>query len=419
MQKWNKFGYLGAVLATLALLTSGCGKQGATAAAPPPSGPPEVSVVEVQPQTVSLTTELPGRTSAYLVAEVRPQVNGIIQKRLFTEGADVRAGEVLYQIDPAPYQAAYASAKAAVGKAEANLIPLKLKADRYRQLVATNAVSKQDYDDAAAAVKTAEAEVEAAKANLQTASINLNYTKVTAPIAGRIGRSSVTTGSLVTASQATALATIQKLDPVYVDVTQSTSDLLRMRQALATGKLQKGGAQTKVKLLLEDGSRYPLDGALKFSDVTVDQGTGSVTLRTVFPNPKNQLLPGMYVRAQIEEGVVSNAILLPQQAVSRDQMGNAVALVVGADSKVAPRPLKVSRAVGDKWLVDDGLKPGEKVIVEGQQKGRPGTTVKAVPFVPKSAAAMGAPGQPGAAQAGAQAGGAAAPGSLPAAQAKK
>ncbi|MCM0082915.1 efflux RND transporter periplasmic adaptor subunit [Geomonas sp. Red32] len=411
MQKLNRFGYLGAVVATLALLTSGCGKQSATAGAPPPSGPPEVSVVEVQPQTVSLTTELPGRTSAYLVAEVRPQVNGIIQKRLFTEGADVRAGEVLYQIDAAPYQAAYASAKAAVGKAEANLIPLKLKADRYRQLVATNAVSKQDYDDAAAAVKTAEAEVEAAKANLQTASINLNYTKVTAPIAGRIGRSSVTTGSLVTASQATALATIQKLDPVYVDVTQSTSDLLRMRQAVAAGRLQKGGAgQAKVKLLLEDGSRYPLDGALKFSDVTVDQGTGSVILRTVFPNPKNQLLPGMYVRAQVEEGVVSNAILLPQQAVSRDQMGNAVALVVGADSKVAPRPLKVSRAVGDKWLVDDGLKPGDKVIVEGQQKGRPGTTVKAVPFVPKSAAAMGALGQPGAAPQGA---------AQPAAQAKK
>jgi membrane fusion protein (multidrug efflux system) len=350
-------------------------------------GPPEVGFVVVQPQSVALTTELSGRTSAFLVAEVRPQVGGIIQKRLFTEGGDVKAGEVLYQIDPSSYQAAYASAKASLGKAEASLTPVRLKAERFKQLVAINAVSKQDFDDAAAAVKSAEAEVEAARANLDTARINLAYTRVVAPIAGRIGRSAVTTGSLVTASQAAPLSTIQNLNTVYVDVTQSSADMLRLKQALASGRVKNGGAsQAKVKLLLEDGSTYPLTGVLKFSDVTVDPSTGSVTVRTVFPNPKQVLLPGMYVRAVLEEGVAGNAILVPQQGVSRDPSGNATALVVGAGEKVEPRVLKVSRALGDKWLVEDGLKPGDRVIVEGLQKARPGTQVKAVALAGKAEA---------------------------------
>lgn len=382
MENRYKLGILAALVLAGSVMMSGCGKKAATAA--PPMGPPEVGVVTVQPQSVSLTTELSGRTSAYLVAEVRPQVGGIIQKRLFTEGSDVKAGEVLYQIDPRSYEAAYASAKAALAKAESNVVPLRLKAERYKQLVSINAVSKQEYDDIAASEKAAEAEVEAAKANLETARINLAYTRVTAPIDGRIGRSSVTVGSLVTASQPAALATIQKFDPVYVDVTQSSSDMLRLKQALASGKLKNGGAsQTRVKLTLENGTPYPLTGVLKFSDVTVDQSTGSVTLRTVFPNPKQMLLPGMYVRATLEEGVASNAILVPQQGVSRDPGGNATALVVGQGEKVEPRVLKVSRAMGDKWLVEGGLQPGDRVIVEGLQKARPGTPVKAVALSPK------------------------------------
>lgn len=385
MQNSYKTNFLAVIVFAAGAMISGCGKP--KAMAPPPSVP-EVAVVTVQPQSVAITTELAGRTSAFLVAEVRPQVGGIIQKRLFAEGSDVKAGQVLYQIDPSSFQAAYASAKATLGKVEAGLTPVRLKADRFKQLVAINAVSKQDYDEASAAVKSAEAEVEAAKANVETARINLAYTRVTAPIAGRIGRSSVTTGSLVTASQAAPLATIQNLDTVYVDVTQSTADLLRMKQALASGQLKNGSAsQTKVKLLLEDGSAYPLQGTLKFSDVTVDQSTGSVTVRSIFPNPKQVLLPGMYVRAIIEEGVVGNALMVPQQGVSRDPAGNATALVVGAGEKVEPRILKVSRALGDKWLVDGGLNPGDRVIVEGLQKARPGSPVKAVAFAAKPAAA--------------------------------
>ncbi|HBG05482.1 MAG: efflux transporter periplasmic adaptor subunit [Geobacteraceae bacterium GWC2_58_44] len=381
MQNRYKVSFLATSVFAAGLMISGCGKP---APAKPPMATPEVAFVVVQPQRVAVTTELSGRTSAYLVAEVRPQVGGIIQKRLFTEGSDVRAGEVLYQIDPATYQAAYASAKAALGKAEASLTPVRLKAERFKQLVAINAVSKQDFDEAAAAVQSAEAEVEAAKAHLEAARINLAYTRVTAPIAGRIGRSSVTTGSLVTASQPAPLATIQKFDPVYVDVTQSSADLLRLKKALASGQLKNGGAnQARVKLLLEDGSPYPLEGVLKFSEATVDQSTGSVTLRTVFPNPNQVLLPGMYVRAVLEEGIVNNGILVPQQGVSRNPAGDATALVVGAEEKVEPRILKVSRALGDKWLVEEGLKPGDRVIVEGVQKARPGTQVKAVPFAAK------------------------------------
>ncbi|BDV41124.1 MexX family efflux pump subunit [Geotalea uraniireducens] len=362
------------------LALAGCGKQ-TTAGGSAPSGPPEVGVVAISPERVALTTELPGRTSPHIIAEVRPQVGGIIQKRLFVEGSDVKAGQVLYQIDPATYKAAYASAKAALARAEANLIPARLKEGRFHDLVKIKAVSQQDYDDANAALKQAEADVASAKAAVETARINLDYTKVTAPISGRIGRSAVTDGALVTASQPTALATIQQLAPIYVDVTQSTADLLKLKQNLASGILKKSAAgQAKVKLILEDGTPYPLAGVLKFSDVTVDQSTGSVTLRAVFPNPKDTLLPGMFVQAVVEEGVNEQAILVPQRGVTRDPQGGALVMVVGAGDKVEPRPIKVVRTVGDKWLVSDGLKTGDRVILEGLQKARPGTQVKAVPF---------------------------------------
>jgi membrane fusion protein (multidrug efflux system) len=362
------------------LCVAGCGKQSA-AVAKAPMAPPEVGVVTIQPQRAALTTELPGRTSAYLIAEVRPQVSGIVKQRLFAEGADVKAGEVLYQMDPASYQAAYNSAKAALDKSEANLIPARLKAERYKELIKINAVSQQDYDDASAALKQAEADVEAGKAVLETARINLAYTKVTAPISGRIGRSSVTTGALVTANQPAALATIQQLSPIYVDVAQSSADLLRLKQDMASGIMKSGGAaQTRVKLLLEDGSIYPLPGTLKFSEVTVDQSTGSITLRAVFPNPKQTLLPGMFVRAVIEEGVNEHSILVPQRGVSRNTAGDAMVMVVGSGEKVEPRIIKVVRTVGDNWLVSEGLKPGDRVILDGIQRARPGTPVKAVAF---------------------------------------
>jgi membrane fusion protein (multidrug efflux system) len=373
------------------LVLSGCGKK-STTGAQAPGALPEVGIVVVQPQRAALTTELPGRTSAYLIAEVRPQVGGIIQKRLFTEGADVKEGEVLYQIDPASYLAAYNSAKAALARAEANLNPVRLKAGRYAELVKINAVSQQDYDDANAALKQAEADVEAGKAAVETARINLAYTKVTAPISGRIGRSSVTNGALVTASQSAAMATIQQLSPMYVDVTQSSSELLRLKQNLASGLLRSNGAtQANVKLLLEDGSSYPLPGTLKFSEVTVDQSTGSITLRAIFPNPKQTLLPGMFVRAVVEEGVNEHAILVPQRGVSRDQGGNATVMVVGNEEKVEPRVIKVLRTVGENWLVSEGLKTGDRVILEGLQKARPGAPVKAVPFGNKPNGADGTP----------------------------
>ncbi|MBI5076320.1 MAG: efflux RND transporter periplasmic adaptor subunit [Nitrospirae bacterium] len=386
-----------AVIGILAacLVLTGCGKKNATTGQTP-AGPPEVGIVVVKPQRVVLTTELAGRTAAFFIAEIRPQVGGIIQKRLFTEGADVKAGEVLYQIDPASYQAAYNSAKALLAKAEANVIPARLKAGRYKELVQINAVSRQDYDDAGAALKLAEADIEAGKAAVETARINLAYTSIAAPLSGRISRSSVTVGALVSANQGAALATIQQLDQVYVDVTQTSAEMLRLKQALASGQLKKGAAgHSKVKLILEDGSPYPLEGLLKFSEVTVDQNTGSLTLRTVFPNPKHTLLPGMYVRAIIEEGIHDQAILIPQQGVTRNPTGNAMVMVVGAEDKVEPRVIKAARTVGDSWLVSEGLKTGDRVILEGLQKARPGTPVKTVPFGSKvegtSAAAPNAP----------------------------
>jgi membrane fusion protein (multidrug efflux system) len=343
-----------------------------------------------------MTTELSGRTVPQQIAEVRPQVNGIILKRLFTEGSDVKAGQVLYQIDSAAFDAAYASAKASQARVEATLVSLRLTEERYRDLVKIKAVSQQDYDIASAQLKQAEAELAATKAAVETARINLAYARITAPISGRIGRSSVTTGALVTANQVTALATIQQLDSMYVDVTQSTADMLKLKQNLTNGILKKSGAgQAPVKLILEDGSPYPVTGTLKFSEVTVDQSTGSVTLRAIFPNPKQTLLPGMFVRAILVEGVNEDAILIPQRGVTRNPKGDALVMTVGAEDKVEPRPIKVIRTVGDSWLVSDGLKAGDRVILEGLQKARPGTPVKAVPFGSAPAAApSGAPQPP-------------------------
>jgi membrane fusion protein (multidrug efflux system) len=359
------------------LIASGCGSQ---QAAPPPAIP-EVAIVTVNPERVVLTTELPGRVSAYFVAEIRPQVNGIVQERLFNEGSDVNAGSVLYQIDPAPYQAAYKNAVAALARSEANLPPIRLKAERFSQLIAVKAISQQDFDNAIAALNQAEADIEYSKAAVESARINLAYTRITAPIPGRIGKSNVTVGALATAYQGSAFATIQQLDPIYVDVTQSSANLLQLKRNMAAGRIKGNGPdQTRVKLLLEDGTPYPLEGTLKFSEVTVDPSTGSFILRIVFQNPKHILLPGMYVRAIVQEGKVENAILAPQQGVSRDPKGNPVALIVDGSGKVQQRMLTLDRAIGDRWLVNEGLNPGDRLIVEGSQKVRPGASVKVVPL---------------------------------------
>lgn len=365
---------LGLVLLATAL--AGCG-QDQPAVAPTPD--PEVSVFVVHPRPVTLSTVLPGRVSALLVSEVRPQVGGIIQKRLFREGADVKEGEALYQIDPATYQAAYDSARAALTKAEAVVEPARLKAERYADLVKTNSVSRQDNDDAQAAYRQYVAEVAAARAALEAARINLGYTRITAPISGRIGRSAVTPGALVTANQAEALATVQKTDLVYVDVTQSTGDLLRLRRVLADGRVRKGGADTaKVRLLFEDGSAYLQEGTLQFSDISVDQSTSVVTLRAQFPNPNRELLPGLYVRAVLEEGVNERAILVPQAAVARDPKGNPLVMLAGPGDAVEARSIVVDRAIDGDWLVRTGLDEGDRVIVEGLQKARPGVRVNIV-----------------------------------------
>lgn len=372
-------GTIAAVLAASVML-SGCGKfkRGGGQMQMPP---PEVAVVNIQPEKTTLTMELPGRVSALLVAEVRPQVGGIIKDRLFEEGSDVKAGDLLYQIDPAPYEASCAGAKAALLRAEANITPLKYRMERYKELAAVNAVSRQNYDDALAAFKQAEAEVEVNKAAVENAKINLAYTRITAPISGRIGKSFVTIGALATANQGAYLSVIQQLDPVYVDVPQSSANLLRLKRSLASGLLKRDGDnQVKVKLVLEDGSVYPLEGVLKFSDVTVDQSTSSFILRMVFPNPEYTLLPGMYVRAIVEEGINENAILVPQQGVARDTKGNAIAMLVDASGKAEQRMVTVDRTIGDKWLVSRGIKAGDCVIVEGVQKVRPGMPVKAVQF---------------------------------------
>lgn len=363
------------------VLTIGCGKKEQAKATP------EVAVVTLQPERVAITFELPGRTSAYLMAEVHPQVNGIVQKRLFTEGSDVKEGELLYQIDPRPYQAAYDSAAAALARAEANLPAMRKRAERFKELLTVNAVGQQDSEDAAAAFKQAEAEVQALKAGAESARINLGYTRITAPISGRIGKSNVTPGALAAAYQGMAFTTIQQLDQVYVDSPQSSATLLGIQRNLAANRIKGSADQAKVKLLLEDGTPYPQPGLLKFSDVTVDPSTGSQILRMVFPNPRHILLPGMYVRAIVEEGVAEQAILVPQQGVTRDPKGNAIAMVVDASNKVEQRTLKVDRAIGPKWLVTEGLNAGDRVILEGLQKVRPGAAVKVVPFGAKPAPA--------------------------------
>lgn len=347
-----------AMLATGAL--TGCGSKKAP---PPPPPPVAVKVITLTPQSVSLTTDLPGRTAAYRVAEIRPQVNGVILKRMFVEGSDVKEGQQLYQIDPALYQAAYDSAKAT---AESS----RLQVERYKPLAAVNAVSKQDYDNSVAAAAQN-------KAAADTAHINLVYTRLLSPISGRVGRSSVTEGALVTLNQTTSLATVTQLDPIFVDVTQPSAVLLRLKRELAAGELvQTGGNEAEVHLFLEDGSRYKLPGKLQFSEVQVDQTTGSVTLRALFPNPDKLLLPGMFVREQIEEGQRTDALLVPQVAVTHNQKGDPTTLVVTADNKVELRELVTERAIGDKWLVIDGLKVGDRVIVEGVQFAKPGATVK-------------------------------------------
>ncbi|OQB52025.1 MAG: Multidrug resistance protein MexA precursor [Deltaproteobacteria bacterium ADurb.Bin151] len=366
-----------AVIFIVGLISAGCGDK--KTGGPPPA--PEVAIVTIQPKPVLITTDLTGRTSANLVAEVRPQVGGIIQKRLFTEGSDVQAGQVLYQIDPATYQAALDNARAGLARSEANLSAIRLKADRLRELLVDKAVSRQDYDDAASALKQTQADIQYWQANVDTARINLKYTSITAPISGRIGKSSVTEGALVAVGQSTALATIQKLDPMYVDITQSTADLLRLQRGIKEGRLNQSDAnQRKVQLILEDGSTYPLSGTLQFRDVTVDPTTGSVILRAVFPNPNGVLLPGMFIRAVVKEGINEKALLVPQQAVSRDPKGNPQTLIVDAENKVALRTLALDRAIGDQWLVASGLAAGERVIVEGMQKVKPGVSVKVVPF---------------------------------------
>jgi len=349
--------------------------------APPAAPVAEVAVVTVQTQPLVLTTALPGRTSPYRIAEIRPQVNGLILKRLFAEGSDVQAGQELYQIDPAPFQAVLDNAKAALGRAEASLPALRLRAYRFKEALAAKAVSQQDFDDADAALKQAEADAQYWKATVETARINLGYARVISPISGRIGTSTVTDGAIVTAYQPMPLATIQQLDPIYVDVPQSTSDLLRLQHRLKEKSLNHDGTdQNKVRLILEDGTPYPLEGTLQFRDISVDPTTSSVILRAVFPNPDGVLLPGMFVRGVAEEGVNGQAILIPQQAVSRDPKGNPVALVVETGGKVGQRRLSLDRAIGDQWLVSSGLASGDRVIVEGMQKVRPGAEVKVVPF---------------------------------------
>ncbi|EDU3831686.1 multidrug efflux RND transporter periplasmic adaptor subunit AcrA [Salmonella enterica subsp. enterica serovar Worthington] len=337
---------------------------------------PEVGVVTLKTEPLQITTELPGRTVAYRIAEVRPQVSGIILKRNFVEGSDIEAGVSLYQIDPATYQATYDSAKGDLAKAQAAANIAELTVKRYQKLLGTQYISKQEYDQALADAQQATAAVVAAKAAVETARINLAYTKVTSPINGRIGKSSVTEGALVQNGQASALATVQQLDPIYVDVTQSSNDFLRLKQELANGSLKQENGKAKVDLVTSDGIKFPQSGTLEFSDVTVDQTTGSITLRAIFPNPDHTLLPGMFVRARLQEGTKPTALLVPQQGVTRTPRGDATVLVVGADNKVETRQIVASQAIGDKWLVTDGLKAGDRVVVSGLQKVRPGAQVK-------------------------------------------
>jgi membrane fusion protein (multidrug efflux system) len=356
-----------------ALLLAACGGQ-RSGERPPPT----VGVVTIRAQPVTLTAELPGRTSSYEIADVRQQVGGIIQARLFTEGSIVKAGQVLYQIEPAPFQAAYDQARGQLANAQANLVDTRLKANRLAGLVKLNSAAKQDADDAEAAYKQALATVQQDKAAVEAARINLGWTKVTAPISGKIGISTVTKGALVTASQPTALDTIQRLDPIYVDVTQSAAQVLALRRQMAQGGLRPG-ASAEVHLTLDDGSQYPLPGQLQFTDITVDPTTDAVMLRAIFPNPSGLLLPGMFLRATVVEGVNPAGVLAPQQGVTRDQKGDATALVLNPQGVVEVRRLTVGQTVGSKWLVTSGLAPGDRLIVEGAQGAQPGEKARAMP----------------------------------------
>ena len=375
-----------AAISAAVLLVSACGKaDGQSAGAGGPKPPPvEVGVVTATPGDVGLITELPGRVEASRVAQVRARAAGILQQRVFKEGSDVKAGQVLFRIDPAPYAAAAESARASLAKAQANLAQASAQAERYRPLVAANAISKQDFVNAEAAEKQAQADVAAAKAVVRTADINLSYASVTAPISGRIGRALVTEGALVGQGEATALAVVQQIDPVYVNFTQSAADVLQLRRAMESGQFKRagGGQGASVKLVLSDGSEYAQAGKLLFTDLSVDPTTGQVTLRAEVPNPKGELLPGLYLRVRIEQAQASNAITLPQQAVTRTQQGDTVS-VVGEDGKVSQRTVKISAAQNNRWVVLDGLKAGEKVMVDGFQKLQmlpPGTPVKPVPW---------------------------------------
>lgn len=363
------------LLAVTALVLTACGD--------PPSGPPpqaegpsQVGVRVLQAQPMRFDAELPGRTVPFEIAEIRPQVTGLIQGRHFEEGGRVKAGQLLYQIDAASYQSAYNSALAALSRSQANLDLAQVKAQRLGELVTIKAVSQQEADDAAAMLKQAQADVAGAKAALESTRIQLAHTRLTSPISGRVGRSFVTSGALVTANQPVSLATVQRLDPMYVDVTQSSSAVLNLRKALANGELRSEGTNAAtVKLLLEDGSVYPQEGKLQFSDITVDQSTGMVTLRALFPNPDGMLMPGMYVKAVVEQGVNEHALLVPQQAITRDAKGKPVAHVVDQEDKLQIRPVNTQRAVGDQWVITSGLSVGDRLVVEGQQKARAGDRV--------------------------------------------
>jgi membrane fusion protein, multidrug efflux system len=357
-----------------AALVLGCQKEAPPQQQGPGAAP--VTVVTLKAGSVQLTRELPGRTSAFKVAEVRPQANGIVQKRLFTEGGLVKEGQALYQLDDATYRADYASAKAALDRAEASLKVARLNAKRSEELAKLGSLSVADNDRAQAALAQAEADQKSAQAALQRSGVMLSYARISAPISGRIGKSSVTEGALVTANQPAALASIQQLDPLYVDLTQSSEELLRLRKEVAAGTLERK-EETPVQIVMEDGSPYAHEGKLTFSDVTVDPSTGSFSLRVLLPNPEQMLLPGMYVRARIGSGVRQSGLLVPQQGITRDPKGNATAMVVGKDGKVEARVVKTSQTVGDKWLVDSGLADGDKVIVEGLQKIQPGMPVQA------------------------------------------
>ncbi len=384
MRSWNSSVTIRGVLATtgLVLAITGCDRK--------PAQPPhreslaQVAVVAVKPQAVTLTTELPGRTTAFLTADLRPQVTGVVLRRTFTEGSDVNAGQQLYQIDPATYQATYDMAQATLQKDRAALVTAKAKTGRYKSLAAAQAVSRQDYDDALAASAEADATIAADRASIEQARINLAYTKVLAPISGRTGRSSVTPGALVTSGQTASLVTVTQLDPIYVDVAQPAATVLRFRRELAAGKIQQSGPnQAQVDLILDDASVYPYHGVLQFSEVNVDQSTGTVVLRAIFPNPRRLLLPGLYVRAKLNEGEDDNAIVLPQQAVSHNHRGDATVLVVGKDNKVAGRVVQTSTAIGANWVISAGLQPGERVIVDGLQKARVGAQVQVVQADPE------------------------------------